>query len=50
MNGKEIYKYAVTEPVKIVKDILNEAKISLDDIKYVIPHQSNKRNNGCYCT
>lgn len=43
MNGKEIYKYAVTEPVKIVKDILNEAKISLDDIKYVIPHQSNKR-------
>ena len=43
MNGKEIYKYAVTEPVKIINDILNEAGISVNQVKYIIPHQSNER-------
>ena len=43
MNGKEIYKYAVTEPVKMIKNILEQSNISLDDIKYIIPHQSNER-------
>ena len=43
MNGKEIYKYAVTEPVKIINDILKEAGISVNQVKYIIPHQSNER-------
>lgn len=43
MNGKEIYKYAVTEPVKVINHILSDAKISLEDIKFIVPHQSNER-------
>ena len=41
MNGKEVYKYAVTNTVKNVKGLLDKAKISLEDVKYIIPHQSN---------
>ena len=41
MNGKEVYKYAITNTVKNIDGLLNKAKISLEDIKYIIPHQSN---------
>lgn len=41
MNGKEVYKYAITNTVKNIEGLLNKAKISLEDIKYIIPHQSN---------
>ncbi len=43
MNGKEVYKYAVKETVKNVKKLLEENNINIDDIKYIIPHQSNMR-------
>lgn len=41
MDGKEVYKYAVTETVKNVKELLKKNQINIDDIKYIIPHQSN---------
>lgn len=41
MDGKEIYKYAVTETVKNVKKILKVSNINIDEIKYMVPHQSN---------
>ncbi len=41
MNGKEVYKYAITNTVKNIEGLLDKAKISLEDIKYIIPHQSN---------
>lgn len=41
MDGKEIYKYAVTETVKSVKKILEKSNEKIDNIKYIIPHQSN---------
>lgn len=41
MNGKAIYKYAVTETVKNVEQLLEKSKQSLEQIKYIIPHQSN---------
>lgn len=41
MNGKAIYKYAVTETIKNIEELLEEARINMDDIKYIIPHQSN---------
>ena len=41
MNGKEIYKYAVTEPVKHIKKLLEKTHTELEEIKYIIPHQSN---------
>ncbi len=43
MDGTKVYKFAVSETVKVVKELLEESKCSLDDIKYIIPHQSNQK-------
>lgn len=41
MNGREIYKYAVTETVDSINRLIKGTKLSLEDIKYIVPHQSN---------
>ena len=41
MNGKEVYKYAVTKTVENINVLLKKSNESLDNIKYIIPHQSN---------
>lgn len=41
MDGLAIYKYAVTETVKNVKLLLNDANVCIKDVKYIVPHQSN---------
>ena len=41
MNGKEVYKYAVTKTVDNIKELLDTVNLTLEDIKYIIPHQSN---------
>lgn len=41
MNGIEIYKYAVTETVKNIKQLLKQTNQNIEEIKYIIPHQSN---------
>ena len=41
MDGKAVYKYAVTETVKNIEELLLESNVKLEDIKYIIPHQSN---------
>lgn len=41
MDGKEIYKYAVTETVKNIKNLLKASNTDIDEIKYIVPHQSN---------
>lgn len=41
MDGKEIYKYAVTETVKNIKNLLKTSNTDVDEIKYIVPHQSN---------
>ena len=41
MKGKEVYKYAVTEPVDNINRLLEIANESMENIKYIIPHQSN---------
>ena len=41
MDGLAIYKYAVTETVNNIKELLEEAGEKLENIKYIIPHQSN---------
>ena len=43
MNGKEIYKYAVTETVNNINQLIEKKKESLENIKYIIPHQANIR-------
>ena len=41
MNGKEVYKYAVTKTVESINELLEKANISLHDVKYIVAHQSN---------
>ena len=41
MDGKEIYKYAVTETVKNIKNLLKSSNTDINEIKYIVPHQSN---------
>ena len=41
MDGKEIYRYAVTETVKSIKNLLKISNTDIDEIKYIVPHQSN---------
>lgn len=43
MEGKEIYKYAVTKTVENVKELLMKANETIENIKYIVPHQSNKK-------
>lgn len=43
MNGQETFKYAVNAICKDVTDILHRNNLTPDDIKYIIPHQANKR-------
>ena len=43
MNGKEIYKYAVTEPVKNINKLLERSNETIENIKYILPHQSNRK-------
>ena len=41
MDGLAIYKYAVTETVKNVRELLEKSGEKLENIKYIVPHQSN---------
>lgn len=43
MNGKAIYKYATTQTVENIKQTLQMANLDIDKVKYIVPHQSNKR-------
>lgn len=43
MNGKEIYKYAVTDTVKNINKLLDISNINIEELSHIIPHQSNKR-------
>ena len=43
MNGKEVYKHAITKLVKVIKTNLKKNKIKVNDIDWIIPHQANKR-------
>ncbi|WP_066501809.1 beta-ketoacyl-ACP synthase III [Abyssisolibacter fermentans] len=43
MNGLEIFKFATKIIRKSFKNVLQNTDYSLDDIKYIIPHQANYR-------
>ncbi len=43
MDGKAIYKYAITDTVKNIEELLQQEKEELRNIKYIVPHQSNIR-------
>ncbi len=43
MDGTGIYKYAVTEVPKIIKETLSIAKMDMEDLNHIVLHQSNSR-------
>ena len=43
MEGKEVYKHAVTKLAQTAETVLKKAKIKNDEIDWVIPHQANLR-------
>lgn len=43
MNGAEVYKFAVRVIDEAVRTAIDRAGISLDDVKYIVPHQANSR-------
>lgn len=43
MNGREVYKFAVIKMKQLIDDALTATGLTPDDLKLVIPHQSNLR-------
>ncbi|WDV45512.1 ketoacyl-ACP synthase III [Clostridiaceae bacterium M8S5] len=43
MNGKEIFKFATKIIRKSLKNVIEDTGYSLDDVKYIVPHQANHR-------
>ena len=43
MDGREIFKFAVKIITQGVEKLLEDANCSLEDIKYIVPHQANYR-------
>ncbi len=43
MNGREVFRHAVTNMAAVVRETLEANGLSADDIDWVVPHQANKR-------
>ncbi|MBI1368736.1 MAG: beta-ketoacyl-ACP synthase III [Planctomycetes bacterium] len=43
MNGREVYKFAVTTLMQSIEDALKASELDIKDVKVIIPHQSNVR-------
>lgn len=43
MDGKAIFKFAVSIIPKIVEELLEKSNLDISDIKYIVPHQANMR-------
>lgn len=43
MEGGEVFKFATTIMVEMVKNILEKHNIDISDVKYIVPHQANSR-------
>lgn len=43
MNGREVYRYATTWVPKVVKKVLDEAGLGIDDVDMFLFHQANEK-------
>lgn len=43
MDGKKVYKYAITKTVENIKQLLKKANIAVENIQHFVVHQSNIR-------
>ncbi len=48
MDGKAVFKLAVTLLPKVAAELLEKAKMTIDDVDMVIPHQANLRINEAF--
>jgi len=48
MDGKTVFKTAVTRLPRLAKELLEKANLSVDDIDLFIPHQANLRINEAF--
>lgn len=43
MDGKAIFNFATKVVPQSIKEIMDKSGVSIDDIKYIVPHQANSR-------
>jgi 3-oxoacyl-[acyl-carrier-protein] synthase III len=43
MNGREVYKFAVTKMQEVIQETVKRAGITVEDLTLIVPHQSNQR-------
>jgi 3-oxoacyl-[acyl-carrier-protein] synthase-3 len=43
MNGRKVYTFAVSVLGKTIETLLNKTGLSLQDVRYIVPHQANVR-------
>ncbi len=43
MNGRDVLSFVNSIVIKNIKETLEKSKLSIDEIKYVVPHQANNR-------
>jgi len=43
MNGREVYKFAVSKFIKVIRDALEDTGLGVDDFAQFVCHQSNAR-------
>jgi 3-oxoacyl-[acyl-carrier-protein] synthase-3 len=43
MKGREVFRHAVVNLASVLKEVLDEAQVTADDIDWVVPHQANGR-------
>jgi len=43
MNGREVFKFAVGAIEEAINEVIKDTNVSLDEVKYIVPHQANSR-------
>jgi len=43
LNGREVYKFAVTRMQELIQEAMADCKLTVDDVAMVVPHQVNRR-------
>jgi 3-oxoacyl-[acyl-carrier-protein] synthase-3 len=43
LNGREVYKFAVTRMQELIQEAMCDCRLTVDDIALVVPHQVNQR-------
>ncbi len=43
MDGKEVFRFATRVMARATKEVLDAAKIEMDNVSWIIPHQANSR-------